>query len=170
MNTQKCKSLLKLLMPLLLLTSLFVRPVIASTFEKLQVEVQLAGVDNSPYLDIRIINLDQQAISLYRNSLPWVDRPGVLKIKAIVVKEGFQEMEEIGRVFNYFGTVSLSPGEAVEGRVRLSARLVNFASVHLQSEIVLLWSYQPRSPAASSFPSFSGAIIVPRASQPRERE
>lgn len=139
----------------------------ASAFgaDTVRLETQFVSEGSEDFIQLRLVNAGAEDLTLYRNSLPWVERPGVLELKGIVLNQDLIELESIGRVHNSVGQVKLAPGVAIDGRINLRGRLRAFSKFRAESSIVILWSYRPRSPTNSGLASVSGVLIVPKKDQ-----
>jgi len=130
--------------------------------ERDQVQV-VAGIEQQGdifYLRFTLRNSGSTNLRLYNNSLPWVDRPAAVHLRAIALNQRFTPLEQKGRLHNTVGTVTLRPSEEISGAVNLNNRFAKFADILKHGSIAVLWIYAPKSPDSIELRETAGVATV----------
>lgn len=110
------------------------------------------------FLKFSIQNIGTKYLKLYRNSLPWIERPGHLYLEAIVLNQSFTKLNSTGRLHNTAGIVTLSPNQEISGSIKL--RFSGLADALLKNSVAVLWVYIPVSPDEGKLAKVSGVAII----------
>ncbi|PFH12116.1 hypothetical protein BCF11_4591 [Collimonas sp. PA-H2] len=129
--------------------------------EQLGMHAEMQKNGEKYFLKLKMENLGTEDLTLYRDGLPWLDRPGNLSLKGIALTANFEEMMEQGRIHHLLGTITLKPTEFIDGSIALDERFADFDQVHAKSSIAILWSYAPRSPTSKDLNRHSGVFVIP---------
>ena len=131
-----------------------------SLANELEVVTNVAGQDNHPSLHIKITNKSSDNVTLYRNSLPWVSRPGALFLKAFRMDPELSAIPVTGKVHDLVGTEDLLPNESTEGVIPLCSRIPNLDQEVARTPIVVLWVYSPMSPGEMRGGPYTGSFVL----------
>ncbi|MGO1072980.1 hypothetical protein [Lysobacter sp. CA199] len=131
-----------------------------SNAEDFDVSVDLAGSSSVPQLNVTIANKSSRKLVIYRNSLPWVNRPGSFVLKAFRFDSEFSEVSVGGRLSNLVGVQEILPGEVKNGVIDLCSRIRNLDYESEKGRLVFLWAYHMKSPGGADSGLYSGSFIL----------
>lgn len=124
-----------------------------------EVSAELRDAEGAPYLQIELKNASSRVVSIYRNSLPWLDRPGNFVLKGFRLDGTLSELPTGGRLHHQLGTHELRPGQSQHGRIDLCGRVERLDQESALQPLVFLWVYTPRSPD-DKMAAHSGSFVV----------
>lgn len=114
---------------------------------------------NGPVLRMTVENHGTGPIALYRNALPWTDRPGSFFLRAFRLDPELTQLPPRGKLHDLIGTIELKPGQVVSGDIALRARFDALDQELSGGPIVILWIWLPRSPNERYEP-VTGSLIL----------
>lgn len=141
---------------------IFISPeaIFANERDQIQVAAEVEEQGGVYFLRFVLRNSGSTDLRLYNNSLPWVDRPGAVHLRAITLDQRFRPLEQKGRLHNTVGTVTLRPSEEIRGAVNLNNRFAKFSDTLKHSSIAVMWAYTPKSPDEIVMRETSGVATI----------
>jgi hypothetical protein len=124
------------------------------------VDVEVTGQSGpEPRLHVTLRNSSSVALETYEHSLPW---RGVYSMLVIVVRT-----DSVGSVLERSlpvddpgpGTVTVRPGEVLEGDVALAPRFPGFAQALAASDLLAFWSYRFQAVGQAPLPWTGGFVL-----------
>jgi hypothetical protein len=114
-----------------------------------------------PRLHVRLRNTAKTVLETYEHSLPW---RGVYSMVVIVVRA-----DSVGSVLDRSlpvddpgpGTVTVKPGEILEGDVAFAPRFPGFVQALAESDLLVFWSYQFQVAGQAPLPWTGGFVLFP---------
>jgi hypothetical protein len=128
------------------------------------VEVTVTAVDApEPRLHVRLTNTSGVALETYEHALPW---RGVYSLLVVAVKtdpagsvlERTLPIDDPGA-----GTVTVMPGQALEGDVLLTNRFPGFEQARADKDLLVFWGYRFQPLGRAPLPWSGGFVLFPRA-------
>jgi hypothetical protein len=132
-------------------------PAIAATGPVAKVAIEKTA--NGPVLRVTVANEGSAPIALYRNALPWTDRPGSFYLRAFRLDPELTELPPRGKLHDLIGTIELKPGQAISGDIALRGRFDAIDRELSGGPIVILWIWLPRS-ANERYEPVTGSLIL----------
>jgi hypothetical protein len=110
--------------------------------------------------DFKVTNTGRHAISIREETLPWSGRNTVtlaladVETNTVILPE-FAFSDPISK------TVSVAPGESLEGTVSISEELPALQRLQRERDVVLFWAFRVRTADANTR-ILAGSIVVPQ--------
>ena len=133
-------------------------PVAAHDDEKpLSIKVSWKANASRSVLEFEISNRSDEAIILGESSLPWKDRHSIVIIGATKSKGALASTYPIRDRF-FERQVAIKPGEVLKGNVNLEHFISHFTQALSQSEILIFWSYEPKTHQGVALGHYGGQL------------
>lgn len=127
------------------------------------VDVQVTPLTGpEPKLRVRVTNTSDTALDAYEASLPWRTVYSMILVAvstdpAGTVLERSLPIDDPGP-----GTITLRPGQALEGDVALERRFPGFVQAQAARDVLVFWSYRFQPIGRPALPWRGGFVVFPR--------